>query len=192
MKHFSLKVCEKVEEKGSTNYNEVADELVKEMAADAAAGLGEGSYDEKNIRRRVYDALNVLEALGMLEKGKKDIQWKGWPPALGQQPVDRLTIEKAKAAARLERKAAMAAAVAGKAFCMSNLVLRNDGAPYQLFAEATAQGVPTPNPLALPFMLLHAPANASIDITISEDQKKASLEFGKYVFCIAVLLVTMY
>lgn len=31
LRHFSAKVCAKVEEKGSTSYNEVADELVQEM-----------------------------------------------------------------------------------------------------------------------------------------------------------------
>lgn len=30
LRHFSNKVCEKVKEKGQTNYNEVADELVAE------------------------------------------------------------------------------------------------------------------------------------------------------------------
>lgn len=35
--------------------------------------------DEKNIRRRVYDALNVLLALDIIARDKKDIHWKGLP-----------------------------------------------------------------------------------------------------------------
>ena len=31
MRHFSTKVCEKVQQKGTTTYNEVADELVAEF-----------------------------------------------------------------------------------------------------------------------------------------------------------------
>lgn len=31
LRHFSMKVCKKVEEKGQTTYNEVADELVREF-----------------------------------------------------------------------------------------------------------------------------------------------------------------
>ena len=31
MRHFSMKVCEKVQRKGVTSYNEVADELVAEF-----------------------------------------------------------------------------------------------------------------------------------------------------------------
>lgn len=36
-------------------------------------------YDEKNIRRRVYDALNVLMAMDIISKEKKDIFWRGLP-----------------------------------------------------------------------------------------------------------------
>lgn len=36
LRHFSMKVCEKVQRKGTTSYNEVADELVAEFStADA-------------------------------------------------------------------------------------------------------------------------------------------------------------
>ena len=30
--------------------------------------------------RRAYDALNVLTAVDIIAKDKKDIQWKGFPP----------------------------------------------------------------------------------------------------------------
>lgn len=39
-------------------------------------------YDEKNIRRRVYDALNVLMAMDIISKERKEIQWKGLPSSL--------------------------------------------------------------------------------------------------------------
>lgn len=32
LRHFSMKVCEKVQRKGTTSYNEVADELVAEFS----------------------------------------------------------------------------------------------------------------------------------------------------------------
>ena len=35
--------------------------------------------DHKNIRRRVYDALNVLMAMNIISKEKKDIKWIGLP-----------------------------------------------------------------------------------------------------------------
>lgn len=38
LRHFSLKVCEKVEEKGDTTYEEVANDLIADLAAEVAAG----------------------------------------------------------------------------------------------------------------------------------------------------------
>jgi len=217
LKHFSLKVCEKVEGKGSTNYNEVADELVKEMLTDhvgaastaggsqaygAGAGGGSqgasgsgtgvhtaaaptvGSHDDKNIRRRVYDALNVLEALGIISKTKRDIEWRGWPPALRKITTekDRLEAERAQLAARIQSKVEATEDVTTKAFCLSNLVLRNRDAPYSALVAAQQLGMMAPNPLALPFMLVHAPENAEVDIDITPDEKTARLDFHHYPF----------
>ncbi|KAL2327015.1 hypothetical protein Fmac_020442 [Flemingia macrophylla] len=81
LRQFSMKVCEKVESKGRITYNEVADELVAEFV-DPSNGVStpdQQQYDEKNIRRRVYDALNVLIAMDIISKDKKEIQWKGLP-----------------------------------------------------------------------------------------------------------------
>jgi transcription factor Dp-1 len=52
LRSFSLKVCQKVEERDVTTYNEVADELVKEFKLDPSI-----TFDEKNIRRRIYDGM---------------------------------------------------------------------------------------------------------------------------------------
>lgn len=100
LRHFSMKVCKKVEEKGKTTYNEVADELVEEVNSvwtlkkqrlsklnlfpfiwQEAKGqpLDSSNYDQKNIRRRVYDALNVLMAMNIISKDKKEIRWIGLP-----------------------------------------------------------------------------------------------------------------
>ncbi|KAL3219503.1 hypothetical protein MRX96_005790 [Rhipicephalus microplus] len=97
LRHFSMKVCEKVQRKGTTSYNEVADELVAEFAAPEAAGLRGGTadqaYDQKNIRRRVYDALNVLMAMNIISKEKKEIRWLGLPTNSAQE-CQRLEQEK--------------------------------------------------------------------------------------------------
>ncbi|GBP76718.1 Transcription factor Dp-1 [Eumeta japonica] len=79
LRHFSMKVCEKVRNKGFTSYNEVADELVEEFAAGIHGTADSQQYDQKNIRRRVYDALNVLMAMNIISKEKKEIRWLGLP-----------------------------------------------------------------------------------------------------------------
>ena len=75
-----MKVCEKVQSKMKTTYNEVADELVAEFSnPDDPRFCADQAYDEKNIRRRVYDALNVLMAMDIIAKEKKEIMWRGLP-----------------------------------------------------------------------------------------------------------------
>lgn len=76
LRHFSMKVCEKVQEKGKTTYNEVADDLVTEEMKNNSY---DNNCDQKNIRRRVYDALNVLMAINVISKDKKEIRWIGLP-----------------------------------------------------------------------------------------------------------------
>lgn len=99
LRHFSSKVCEKVESKGRTTYNEVADELVLE--------LRHREGDEKNIRRRVYDALNVLMAVGIFTKEKKDIFWRGLPEGPGSGKggeLESLGAEKLRLVDRIKQK----------------------------------------------------------------------------------------
>lgn len=74
LRHFSMKVCEKVQAKGLTTYNEVADELVSELTDPRCTSPTDQQYDQKNIRRRVYDALNVLMAMNIISKEKKEIR----------------------------------------------------------------------------------------------------------------------
>lgn len=58
----------------------------------------------KNIRRRVYDALNVLMAMNIIEKEKKEIRWVGLPTS-SLQECRRLEDEKEKRQERIRQKA---------------------------------------------------------------------------------------
>ncbi|XP_026309973.1 transcription factor Dp-2 isoform X6 [Piliocolobus tephrosceles] len=142
LRHFSMKVCEKVQRKGTTSYNEVADELVSEftnsnnhLAADSQA------YDQKNIRRRVYDALNVLMAMNIISKEKKEIKWIGLPTNSAQECQN------------LEQIA------------FKNLVQRNRQ------NEQQNQGPPALNStIQLPFIIINTSRKTVIDCSISSDK----------------------
>lgn len=149
-----MKVCEKVQRKGVTTYNEVADELVTEFSSgdnhispnDAVSlflWLGidpelslsaeeaqlfklikellihiyikrivlhflcvfpfQHVYDQKNIRRRVYDALNVLMAMNIISKEKKEIKWIGLPTNSAQE-CQNLEVERQRRLERIKQK----------------------------------------------------------------------------------------
>lgn len=102
LRHFSMKVCEKVESKARTTYNEVADDLVNELATSEIALEG-FQFDEKNIRRRVYDAINVLMAMDIIRKEKKEIIWQGFPASSGTN-IDRLKADRTNRMREVEAK----------------------------------------------------------------------------------------
>lgn len=55
-----------------------ASSLQSILLIDADLTLGQ-KFDHKNIRRRVYDALNVLMAMEIIQKDRKEIRWTGLP-----------------------------------------------------------------------------------------------------------------
>ncbi len=88
LRHFASQVCQKVQQKGVTSYNEVADELVAELFAGVKPSFSaqnDQAYDQRNVRRRVYDALNVLMAVNIITKDKKEIKWVGLPTNTAQE-----------------------------------------------------------------------------------------------------------
>ena len=153
LRHFSLKVCEKVEQQGVTTYNNVADELVADLAnepfdedadADDADGGGGGgkkrgkrvAYDEKNVRRRVYDALNVLTAMGIIVKEKKKITWIGLPGGVSQT-VGKLADEKKARDQRLKEKRNHLQELLVYVVALKNLKQRNIAAANASSAAST-------------------------------------------------------
>ena len=174
LRHFSMKVCEKVESKGTTTYNEVADELVAEFSKpDDPKFCADQAYDEKNIRRRVYDALNVLMAMDIISKEKKEITWKGLPATAKQDDLETLRAEKARAQASIEKKNAYLLELVEQYKSYQALLQRN--------AARAAVGV-VPSGIQLPFILVQTKPNATVEVEISEDQQVVHFDFNSTPF----------
>lgn len=174
LRHFSMRVCKKVEEKVTTSYNEVADELVTEFidqrrseiaeaggdpdielpppkkkpkSGDAVkkappgykpTGMAKG-YDEKNIRRRVYDALNVLLAMDIIEKDKKEITWKGLPNT-APHDLDVLQRERRMRLEDIRQKQERLQELLVQNVCFANLVKHNKEGEEKQAAETASTG----------------------------------------------------
>lgn len=182
LRQFSLRVCEKVEAKNRTTYNEVADELVGEISKEQQGSgrrdsdghsLQSASYDEKNIRRRVYDAINVLMAMGVIVREKKEIRWSGMPlaPERGAQALRR---ERESLISRLRSKVSSLQCLCDQAQTLQALMQRN--AHHSPPRSGTCPGVP------LPFVLVQSPPDATVDVEISEDQKLVHFDFNGCAF----------
>ncbi|KAF3328198.1 transcription factor-like protein DPB [Carex littledalei] len=175
LRQFSMRVCEKVESKGRTTYNEVADELVAEFADPASnfSSPDQQQYDEKNIRRRVYDALNVLMAMDIISKDKKEIQWKGLPRT-SLNDVEELKTELAGLKSRIDKKSAYLQELQDQALGLENLVQRNE----QLYGSGNAPS----GGVALPFILVQTRPHATVEVEISEDMQLVHFDFNSTPF----------
>jgi len=170
LRHFSMKVCEKVKAKGTTSYNEVADELVSELTDPRCQSPSDQQYDQKNIRRRVYDALNVLMAMNIISKEKKEIRWLGLPTNSVQEATS-LDIEKSKKIERIKAKTEQLQDLILQQIAFKKLVERNKE------AEKAARR-PTPNSvIEIPFIIVSTSNKTVIECGISQDKKEYLFDF---------------
>lgn len=168
LRHFSKRVCDKVKTKMVTTYKEVADELVAECVGNSESPTF--LYDQKNIRRRVYDALNVLMALDIIAKNKKDITWKGLPSGSIQNSV-YLVQEKENRLNSVKRKLLALQEIIMQEVAIKQLVKRNQDTENKF-------GPPPNNTYVnLPFMAISANEDTTVEVEISEDQKQYGLSF---------------
>ncbi|XP_063236371.1 transcription factor Dp-1 isoform X2 [Bacillus rossius redtenbacheri] len=176
LRHFSMKVCEKVRKKGTTSYNEVADELVAEftnpalIVSPADQVMVEKQYDQKNIRRRVYDALNVLMAMNIISKEKKEIRWLGLPSNSLQECMN-LEKDKQRRIERIKLKTQKLHELILQQISFKNLVERNRRIQEQ-------NGKPAPNTaIQLPFIVVNTGKKTVIDCSISGDKTEYLFSF---------------
>eukprot|EP00472_Partenskyella_glossopodia_P007696 CAMPEP_0197538904 /NCGR_PEP_ID=MMETSP1318-20131121/60960_1 /TAXON_ID=552666 /ORGANISM="Partenskyella glossopodia, Strain RCC365" /LENGTH=328 /DNA_ID=CAMNT_0043097451 /DNA_START=477 /DNA_END=1463 /DNA_ORIENTATION=- len=74
LKNLSRKICETLSSMGSATQEDMISVLYKSFVSGSDSSQHES---EKSIRRRIYDTLNVLMALGMVRKSKQQIEWTG-------------------------------------------------------------------------------------------------------------------
>uniref|UniRef100_A0A2M3Z4F4 Putative e2f-like protein n=1 Tax=Anopheles braziliensis TaxID=58242 RepID=A0A2M3Z4F4_9DIPT len=171
LRHFSMKVCEKVKAKGTTTYNEVANELVAEETQSHVQGADPATYDQKNIRRRVYDALNVLMAMKIISKEKKEIRWHGLATSNTMEECDELEKENEKARRRIVEKQQAFLDLVQQHVALKSLIARN---------QANEERGLVPNPssaVQLPFIIVNTDRKNNINCNISNDKSEYSFSF---------------
>jgi hypothetical protein len=141
LRHFSVKVCQKLSQIGITSYNEIANLLVEEnrpVGVDGSAAI----YDEKNIRRRIYDALNVLMALGIISRENKQIAWNGIDGKNGTSKNTAILMSQEHALlSRIKKKRAILEDMTLQFVAMKGLIDRNNHGGMQA-REATSAPMP--------------------------------------------------
>ncbi|THD21983.1 Transcription factor Dp 1 [Fasciola hepatica] len=185
LRRYARCVCNKVKEKGVTSYSEVADELVHEYAAEHPMIPSEQlHYIQKNIRRRVYDALNVLMALNVLQKEKKEIRWVGLPVNMIEE-CRRLEEEREKRQVSLRNKTLEIQDLILQLIAFKNLVMRNrindryrrsqadsdDGSTLtEAHGHPSGSSQVRTEKIPLPFLVISTNRKTVIDCNISNDK----------------------
>ncbi|CAJ0942170.1 unnamed protein product, partial [Mesorhabditis belari] len=168
LRHFSMKVCEKVKQKGCTSYNEVADELVSEYfdAMNDTPAPQFQTFDMKNIRRRVYDALNVLMAVNIIEKQNKEIRWNGLPTTAAQE-MKILENEKTKKEEKLKEKYEQCLDLMMQIVAYKHLIMRNRESPSVSTKASLNHSV-----LYLPFLVVATEPTTEVDVGVAGDRSE--------------------
>ena len=150
-------------------------------------GLGTVEGEEKNVRRRIYDALNVLMAIDMIVKDRKMIRWNG-PPAHTLQlsnssnspasstspPPDRLSELRAKRSTLLSR-------LADKRSLLTEQVLEYVGMRSLLERNAEVESGSIDGDdvrLYFPFVLVNTARSTAIDCEMSEGRDAVSMRYS--------------
>lgn len=182
LRFISAKVCEIVESKVTTTYNEVANELVIEALKLFQVGghpEKKKTDHEKNIRRRVYDALNVLLATDIISKTKekgdreKSIHWKGYPTTTSN---DILMLQKEREAAliEIERKKECLQELLVQNVCFRNLERRNKRQKLDVDTTNNEEDEKIP----LPFLVVNTAENAVIQCEMNPDKTDVVFDFS--------------
>ena len=149
--------------------------------------------------RRVYDALNVLEALDIIAKEKKEVKWKGFPETQG---AHQFALQRMQEQARqVEQKEMKLRALVGQFVAFKQLVARNRqrasagagagaaGAAAtppqsgQPSSEGSERGGGAPSPqqtprrIQMPFLLVQTQTPSVVDCEMGDDGAHATFTF---------------
>lgn len=131
----------------------------------------EVQFDEKNIRRRVYDALNVLMAMDIISKEKKDISWRGLPSS-ADADAEALKAATLRARAKCDKKASHLDELVDQHEALRALLARN--------AEARSRGAAArpEERIELPFILVQTQSGSEVAVEMTRDQTLVHIDFS--------------
>lgn len=169
LRHFAVRVCEVVRARGAlaATYAEVADELVAELGT-----------DDKNVRRRVYDSLNVLLAVGIVERCGKAVRWRGRELGLVATKTLRAQVESTRAT--LARKHRFLARTRAQCDHLAALVARNRTTSTNTSAGGGAsESANARLRLRPPFLVLSTAQDATISAAVDADARDVTFSLDR-------------
>ncbi|CAD8149931.1 unnamed protein product [Paramecium octaurelia] len=126
LRNLSVKVRDIVMELKSTTYKDVAQRLIQDLGQDGQLLDLDNPKDEQNIKRRVYDALNVMIASKVLKKeGKKVISGMQGKTKTRRNETDNQKEELQTSKSIIKEKKKRLKELFTKMIALENLIKRN-------------------------------------------------------------------
>ncbi|XP_055124652.1 transcription factor Dp family member 3 [Symphalangus syndactylus] len=171
--HLSMKVWEMVQRKGTTSCQEVLGELIAEFrAASSHVSPNRSADDVGNIKRRTYDALNVLMAMNIISREKNKIKWIGLTTNSAQN-CQNLRVERQKRLERIKQKQSELRQLILQQIALKNLVLRNQ------YVEKQVSQQPPPNSVIhLPFIIISTSKKTVVNCRVSNNKSDYLFNFN--------------
>ena len=177
LKEISKRVMEIIKQSGKTTYKAISDQIVNEISEKSLK-------DEKNIRRRIYDSLNVMKSMRLFNRDKntKTIMWN-----YGQEydPLDELEDKNEFYEKSKENKidsgdiATLKKEIKEKSSKLELLRMELIGLKNVLERNAREKDtVPEEQKLYFPFIVIEFPTNKDPKINVALNDNKTKAHFG--------------
>ena len=121
LKILSKKIREILISRGDISYKEISELVVTEMESMKEL---DREKEGKNILRRIYDSLNVLEASGVVGKNDKKYYWKGLPTSQVEFQ-DNIAVNICNAKEKVEGKRESLRELCKRFYSLRELLIRN-------------------------------------------------------------------
>ena len=163
-----------IKQSGTTTYKAISDQIVNEINE-------KSSKDEKNIRRRIYDSLNVMKSMKLFrrDKNSKNILWNY------DQELDPLNENENKNDFNEKNKidsgdiATLKKEIKEKRNKLDLLKMELIGLKNVLERNARENNkVPEDQKLYFPFIVIEFPANKDPKINVALNDNKTKAHFG--------------
>jgi len=174
LKEISKRVMDIIKQSGTTTYKAISDQIVNEINE-------KSSKDEKNIRRRIYDSLNVMKSMKLFRRDKysKNILWNY------DQELDPLNENENKNDFNEKNKidsgdiATLKKEIKEKRNKLDLLKMELIGLKNVLERNARENNkVPEDQKLYFPFIVIEFPANKDPKINVALNDNKTKAHFG--------------
>mmetsp|Transcript_33514 Transcript_33514/g.56803 ORF Transcript_33514/g.56803 Transcript_33514/m.56803 type:complete len:512 (-) Transcript_33514:377-1912(-) len=181
LKYLSNKVCEALSGVGTAiTQDKMISLLYQSFISENNSGQ---EMCEKSIRRRIYDTINVLMALGLVEKTKQHIEWIGKSrPKLTdteRRQAEEMKQHISEARTRTRQKRKLLEDEELQYVRTKTLLDRNEGIRRHKRSKRRRGEKEEPEPIHLPFLVVRTSKLANVECVRTPDLQRCSLNVSK-------------